>query len=189
LGPIMILFHTAFKFGGIVSISFWSMVAVVASGVIGRFIYIQIPRTIEGKEMSLTEVQEMQSNIDEIIRDRYDLDEASYQSILDSTNVTAQNSNGSLLSRMVKRYFEDRKRLKTVRRTLIDNKIPRSGIKQVLTLIKSEISLNNKIERLQSMQRLFRYWHIAHLPFAIIMLIIMVLHVGITVVFGARWIF
>ena len=189
LGPIMILFHTAFKFGGIVSISFWSMVAVVASGVIGRFIYIQIPRTIEGKEMSLTEVQEMQSNIDEIIRDRYDLDEASYQSILDSTNVTAQNSNGSLLSRMVKRYFEDRKRLKTVRRTLIDNKIPRSGIKQVLTLIKSEISLNNKIEGLQSMQRLFRYWHIAHLPFAIIMLIIMVLHVGITVVFGARWIF
>ncbi|MCB9293921.1 MAG: hypothetical protein H6559_12490 [Lewinellaceae bacterium] len=49
LGPVMILFHTAFKFGGIVSIAFWSMVAVVASGVIGRFIYIQIPRTIEGR--------------------------------------------------------------------------------------------------------------------------------------------
>ena len=43
LGPIMVLFHTAFKFGGIVSISFWSMVAVVISGVIGRYIYIQIP--------------------------------------------------------------------------------------------------------------------------------------------------
>ncbi len=46
LGPILILFHTAFKFGGVVSVAFWSMVAVVASGVIGRFIYIQIPRSI-----------------------------------------------------------------------------------------------------------------------------------------------
>jgi hypothetical protein len=38
LGPIMVLFHTAFKFGGIVAVSFWSMVAVFLSGVIGRFI-------------------------------------------------------------------------------------------------------------------------------------------------------
>ena len=40
LGPIMILFHTSFKFGGIVSISFFFFFFVVASGVIGRFIYL-----------------------------------------------------------------------------------------------------------------------------------------------------
>lgn len=55
LGPIMILFHTAFKFGGIVSISFWTMVLVVIIWVIGRFIYIQILRTIEGRELTLEE--------------------------------------------------------------------------------------------------------------------------------------
>jgi hypothetical protein len=38
IGPLMILFHTAFKFGGLVAISFWSMVAVFLSGIIGRFI-------------------------------------------------------------------------------------------------------------------------------------------------------
>ena len=32
LGPILVLFHTSFKFGGLVAISFWSMVAVVTSG-------------------------------------------------------------------------------------------------------------------------------------------------------------
>ena len=57
LGPIMVLFHTTFKFGGIVSVGFWSMVLVVLSGVIGRFIYTQIPRTIEGRELSLSEVK------------------------------------------------------------------------------------------------------------------------------------
>ena len=39
------------------------------------------------------------------------------------------------------------------------------------------------------MQKLFRYWHIAHLPFALIMLIIMVIHVGVTLAFGYKWIF
>ncbi len=56
VGPILVLYHTAFKFGGIVAVSFWSMVAVVASGVVGRFIYVQIPRTIQGKELSVSEL-------------------------------------------------------------------------------------------------------------------------------------
>ncbi len=49
VGPILVLYHTAFKFGGIVAVSFWSMVAVVLSGVVGRFLYVQIPHTIQGK--------------------------------------------------------------------------------------------------------------------------------------------
>ncbi len=61
LGPILVLFHTSFKFGGLVSVSFWSMVAVFLSGVIGRFIYIQIPRTIEGRELSLQEVKSLKT--------------------------------------------------------------------------------------------------------------------------------
>ncbi len=84
LGPVMILFHTAFKFGGLVSVSFWSMVAVVASGVIGRFIYIQIPRTIEGRELSLHEVKAMKVNLEEILNSSYGLDAGSQQLVLEA---------------------------------------------------------------------------------------------------------
>ena len=65
VGPLLILFHTAFKFGGIVSISFWSMVAVVLSGVIGRFIYIQIPRTIQAVSYTHLDVYKRQDNFDQ----------------------------------------------------------------------------------------------------------------------------
>lgn len=75
IGPIMVLFHTAFKFGGIVSVAFWSMVAVVLSGVIGRFIYIQIPRTIEGREMTLGQVKHMKSVLSETLRVSFGLDQ------------------------------------------------------------------------------------------------------------------
>lgn len=53
LGPILIVFHTTFKFGGIVSVAFWSMVIVVLSGIVGRFLYIRLPRDWQGRELSL----------------------------------------------------------------------------------------------------------------------------------------
>ncbi|MBV6441828.1 MAG: hypothetical protein DYG98_23545 [Haliscomenobacteraceae bacterium CHB4] len=189
LGPVMILFHTAFKFGGIVSISFWSMVAVVISGIIGRFIYIQIPRTIEGRELSLNEVQAMKSNVGDLLKGVYRLDEASYIAIVESTRVKAGTGGRSLLSGMASRYFEDKKTIRNIKNILRGNNLPPADVIQVTRLIKNEISLNNRIERLQTMQQLFKYWHVAHLPFAIIMLIIMVIHVGITLAFGYRWIF
>ena len=87
LGPILVLFHTSFKFGGIVAISFWSMVAVFLSGIIGRFIYIQIPRTIEGRELSLSEVRGMKGDIGDALRSSTQLDEASQKVIADSIKV------------------------------------------------------------------------------------------------------
>lgn len=190
LGPIMILFHTTFKFGGIAAVSFWSMVAVVVSGIIGRFIYIQIPRTIEGRALSLNEVKEMRTNVSEILESSYLLDKASNASIVESALVvTDPAKEGNILARMVRHYFEDRAAIRQARATLRKNKLPAADIRKVIRLIKSERSLNNRIERLQVMQDLFKYWHVAHLPFAIIMLIFLVFHVGVALAFGYRWIF
>ena len=189
VGPVLVLFHTAFKFGGIVSIAFWSMVAVVASGVIGRFIYIQIPRTIEGRELSLYEVQALKSNMEAILKDTYRLDEPSYNAILESTRVNPRETGGNLLGGMINKYFEDQKTIRKVKNILRGNNLSSADLKKVTDLIRNEISLNNRIDRLQTMQKLFKYWHVAHLPFALIMLIIMVIHVGVTLAFGYRWIF
>ncbi|MBK6545674.1 MAG: hypothetical protein IPO78_04135 [Saprospiraceae bacterium] len=189
LGPVMILFHTAFKFGGIVSVSFWSMVAVVASGVIGRFIYVQIPRSIEGRELSLVEVQAMKTNIGDILRGQYNMDELNCQVILDSTKAPSDPRNGNFFSGIFQKYMQDRKALFNIKQTLKQNELPGPEYKNVVKMIRNEISLNNKITRLQTMQKIFRYWHVAHLPFALVMLIIMIIHVAVTLAFGYRWIF
>ena len=57
VGPLLIILHTAFKVGGLVALSFWSMIAVALSGVVGRFLYLHIPRTRAGEELSLRELQ------------------------------------------------------------------------------------------------------------------------------------
>ncbi len=189
LGPILVLFHTSFKFGGLVAISFWSMVAVFLSGVIGRFIYIQIPRTIEGRELSLSEVQEMKSNIGAILSQSYHLDEESYNIIVDSIKKRVELYTSNSILRYFKKYFNDRATIRKVKRVLKHNKLSKREYRQVVTLVKNDISLNRRIERLTTMQNLFKYWHVAHLPFAFVMLIIMIIHVIVTITFGYRWIF
>ncbi|MEZ4931297.1 MAG: hypothetical protein R2788_04080 [Saprospiraceae bacterium] len=190
LGPVMILFHTAFKFGGIVSIAFWSMVAVVASGVIGRFIYIQIPRTIEGRELSLGELQEMKGDIDKMLQNSYALNDLDYQTLIDSTKSGRKKKHaGNLLMRIVRKYFEDKHTLRTVKKMLQKNNVKKENIRKVANLIERELALGNRIERLQIMRKLFKYWHVVHMPFALIMLIIVIIHVAVTVALGYRWIF
>lgn len=189
LGPIMVLFHTSFKFGGIVAISFWSMVAVFLSGIIGRFIYIQIPRTIEGRELSLSEVRDMKTDIGEIINNSLHLDKESYNVIVDSIKKKVELYHKNFFVRSFRKYADDLRTIRNVKAVLKKNNLPKAQHKQVLNLVKDDISLNRRIDRLVIMQNMFKYWHVAHLPFALVMLVIMVIHVVITIVFGYRWIF
>ena len=189
LGPILVLYHTSFKFGGIVAISFWSMVAVFLSGVAGRFIYLQIPRTIEGQELSLNEVRGMKTDIGEILNDSLHLDEESYNIIVNSIKNKVELYHKNYFVRYIRKYSDDLRTIRKVKAVLKKNKLTTEQHKQVLDLVKNDISLNRKIERLLTMQKMFEYWHVAHLPFALVMLVIMVIHVGVTIVFGYRWIF
>lgn len=186
LGPVMILFHTAFKFGGIVSVAFWSMVAVVASGVIGRFIYIQIPRTIEGRELSLQEVQAMKTSATEDIQEGSE----SWRPLREKLLSQADQYNETHRSRcLISKLWADRRHLAQIRSALRAEAVPRAEARRFVRAIRQELSLSNKIQRLQTMQQLFKYWHVAHLPFALIMLIIVIIHVAITLALGYKWIF
>ncbi|MBK6341457.1 MAG: hypothetical protein IPF41_02410 [Flavobacteriales bacterium] len=184
LGPILILFHTAFKFGGLVSVAFWSMVAVVASGVIGRFIYIQIPRTLEGRELSLNEVKGLRAELVETLKGRAHLDE-SLIALITGPQEGADASSKSFIAR----FAEEHRVLATIRSILRQRNVPKEERQWVIRTVKDEFAISHRIARLQTMQRLFKYWHVAHLPFALIMLIILLIHVAVTLAFGYRWIF
>jgi hypothetical protein len=189
LGPLLVLFHTAFKFGGLVAVSFWSMVAVFLSGIIGRFIYIQIPRSIEGRMLNLNEIRDMKSDVAGILKTSYNFDDDSYRQVTESIKKKVEIYQRNPISRYFTRVKNDRNSLKSVRKVLKKIKLPKADYRNLMGLVKEDITMNRKIERLGLMQNMFKYWHVAHLPFAMVMLIVMVIHVGVTIVFGYRWIF
>jgi hypothetical protein len=189
LGPLLVLFHTAYKFGGLVAISFWSMVAVFLSGIAGRFIYLQIPRTIEGQELSQNDIRAMKTDIAEVLMGSYHLDQESYSLITDSIKRKVELYQSNFFVRFFNNFSEDRKTIRLVKEVLSRSLIERNEKRQIVHLIKTDLKLNRKIERLSTMQDLFKYWHVVHSPFALVMLLIMIIHVGVTIAFGYRWIF
>ena len=161
LGPILILYHTSFKFGGIVSVSFWSLVAVVASGVIGRFIYLQIPHSIDGRELNWQEVQAMNEELGNELETRYNIH---------ISELKAGKSPRIVLELKAK-------------------DLSLQEYRKVRKLINNQRRMTKRLERLDMMQNIFKYWHVAHLPFALIMLIVMLIHVAVVLTFGYKWIF
>jgi len=57
MGPILVTFHTTFKLHGLVATSFWCMIVTMVFGVLGRYIYVQIPRSINGTELGVKEIE------------------------------------------------------------------------------------------------------------------------------------
>src|SRR5579859_1215894 len=65
--PVVIAFHASFKFQGIAGVAFWIMLAVALSGVVGRYLYAQIPRSLNAAEMTLGELQENERALAEFL--------------------------------------------------------------------------------------------------------------------------
>lgn len=185
LGPILVLFHTSFKFGGIVSISFWSMVAVVLSGVIGRFIYVQIPRTIQGEELSLNQLRELTDKIHDNMISNFQLTSEVINKIEEKNKVEYKLNFTIFIKEFLKGFFINYEVKNYLKKLNVSSKT----IEEISKSIKQQFIINRKIKYLKTMQKYFRYWHIVHLPFAIIMLIIMIIHVIVSIVFGYTWIF
>lgn len=180
LGPILILFHTTFKFGGIVSVAFWSMVLVVLSGVVGRYIYLQLPRSISGREMNRQEIKQAQEQAF-----------AKMEVIAEKNPKLFDDIKG--YSNPQKAWWSRRNHfnqaLKHFRKELKALDISAEQKKMVVSSLRSDLKLQQRINNLETMQRLFKYWHVAHRPFALIMLFVVIAHIAVTWVMGYTWIF
>ncbi len=160
VGPIFVLFHTAFKFGGIVAVSFWSMVIVVLSGFIGRFIYVQIPRTIQGRELDIKELDKTEEELSEQLRTEFLLNE----NIINRLNEHCKPSKYSNLTlaqsivELFKEFFTTWRFTRELRTALSSGVNPeRKRIKDAVKITRSKIILSRKIGMLRTMQKAFRH--------------------------------
>ena len=84
--PFIIAFHSTLKFHGIAGMAFWIMFAVSASGVVGRYLYAQIPRRVTTAELSMKELQELQESLSRELASQRLLPEADLRALLRMPN-------------------------------------------------------------------------------------------------------
>jgi len=183
LGPFFVLLHTTFKFGGIVSIAFWSMAVVVVSGVFGRYVYARIPKTINGSFRSAIEVGADRERLLEEIR----------ASGIEPAGLPAQpviSEPASLTGAIVVAFrgdLERRRYRRVAARSLRKAGVPSAKRRALVSLLDRQVRLQQQSRLLVPFQRLFGYWHVLHLPLAIVLLVVAIVHVGVAILFGYGW--
>lgn len=186
IGPLFIILHSTFKLNGIVSVSFWSMVLVALSGFFGRYLYIQIPRSIRGKELTIDEIHKHENYLGKKLNEEYQLDNREVEQL---EKAVAGSVKGGLIG-LAFSDFSRIFRLYAIQRQLRRRKnIPKKKSKELIEVITQKALLNRRIDFLSRVHKLFHYWHVFHKPFAVIMYIVMFVHVGIAIWLGYTWIF
>ena len=191
-GPILIILHTTFKFNGLVSVSFWSMMAVMISGFIGKYIYVQIPRAKDGVELSAKEMEKKIGSLRDSLIDRYKFDGTHINLLLENDhNQKTTTSRFKTFFMMPVQNIILRIRIgqRIKKSGLLNKNIPKNEIKQIKEILLQHIILTRRIGSLELFHKLFHYWHVIHKPFAYIMIIILFLHVALTLFMGFTWIF
>jgi hypothetical protein len=188
--PIIITFHTTFKFGGLVSISYWSMVAVAISGFIGRYIYVKIPRRVSGKELTLQEFEARDRELKENLKIEYNLSSETMQRIerLSGAEKIQQRGLLGIFTLFALDLVGWYSRWRIIREITETSNIPKSKLKPFKQLLKKRIKAARQIAFWNTAHTLFHYWHVIHRPFAYTMILIMIVHVITAILFGYTWI-
>ncbi len=189
LGAVFVLFHSAFRFGGLASYGFWSMVLVLLSSVIGWFLYLQIPRTPSGKEMTEEELQLKKQKINSILQSKFLLDEDFIVFINHALSAEIGFYENSGFFNFYKRFSYEHELVNSIESELNARNVSKKELKTIVKYIHAEIVLNRKNAWLPTMRRYLKYWNVVHLTLAIIMLLLITLHVVVAILFGYKWIF
>ena len=168
--------HFVFS-SGLVAVSFWSMVAVVASGVVGRYLYVQIPKGIKGNELSVVDLEQENKKIAETLETRYRLDPLFLRTV-DAMALPSRPANGMTSLEVLDFFFlQSMARRRKLRRAFseVERSVDPGLIRPVRRLVRRRIAYLRRIAFLSQFRQMFHYWHVIHLPFAIIMFVIMLM--------------
>ena len=192
--PLLLAIHAAWRFGGVVGLGFWAMMIVCASGIVGRYLYVRIPRSRNGAELSLEEVAGQRRALVQRIVDTTGLELTQVQAMLEVGSPAREPSTGAIRAframvvndlnrRRMRRRIAQRWRTHGARVAALD----RDTLDEVVDCAAREVALAQQVALLQWTHRIFRWWHVAHRPVALTALIAVIIHVVVVAATGVTW--
>jgi hypothetical protein len=195
--PVIIAFHASFKFSGIAGFAFWIMLAVALSGVIGRYLYSQIPRSLNAAEFSLTELHNGERELsDALLRQSiYSAEQLSRVLHVPSAEsirrIGPLRAVGEMIALDVGLSF----RVAGLRRSSsgFGTKLRSLGglfssgnseIERIVRLVRQKASLSKRVVFLDQTQRVFHLWHVIHRPFSYAFAVLAILHIAVVMGLG-----
>lgn len=183
VGPVLVTFHTSFKFNGIVSVAYWSMMAVVASGLVGRYLYVRIPRSLRGLELTNDDLLRRAETLAQSLSAAL-VPERVLQAIERfETRVVPASARVSYLSLFIG-DLHLRREIARFRSEVAGDLRTSDLHEDVIELATEHAVLRRRMAYLRKTKQLFDLWHVFHMPLVYVMFAIVVLHVALTLYMG-----
>ena len=195
--PIVIAYHASFKFQGIAGIAFWIMVAVALSGVIGRYLYAQIPRSLNAAQLSLSELQSSERELSDALvgQSVYSIERLNRTLRVPSKehirSIGPLRAVGAMSAVDIGMPF----RIAGLRRSgCTSGDAVRSlgglfstgndEVERVVRVVRQKASLSKRVVFLDQTQRVFHLWHVVHRPFSYAFAILALIHIAVVLGLG-----
>lgn len=195
--PFVIAFHSSFKFQGFAGMAFWIMVAVSLSGIVGRYLYAQIPRNLNAAEISLRELQYLQSQLSEHLVQQKLLPESGLRSLLrlPSQQRVLELSIVTALAYMMVLDVMRPFRVAAIRRgaltwlqalPTVAGLLPtrHAALERAISTARDEAALSKRILFLSRSQQVFHLWHVVHKPFSYSFALLAMIHIVVVMMMG-----
>ena len=195
--PFVIALHAAFKFRGFAGIAFWIMLAVSLSGVIGRYLYAQIPRSLNAAELSLKEVQDLQAKLGEQLAEQRVLPQSDLRVLLSLPSAERVQKLPTVvalvymmlldLSRVFKIATLRRRHLGFGEQLLTLGGLLRTrhpDLERAVQVAREEASIAKRVLFLSCSQKVFHLWHVVHKPFSYTFALLAIIHIVLIAMMG-----
>ena len=197
--PMVIALHSSFKFGGIAGMAFWIMTAVTLSGFIGRYLYSQIPRTLNAAELSIKEIQEMEVRLRWDAEEKHDkigtdlIDLFALPSPAQVAHISMVAALGWMIWLDLKRPFQVswlRLRAGGFGAWLVSLfgilRTRNPQLERAICIARRQASLSKRVLFLSRTKQVFNLWHVVHRPFSYSFAILAILHIVVVLGMGYR---
>jgi len=197
--PLVIALHSSFKFGGIAGMAFWIMTAVTLSGFIGRYLYSQIPRSLNAAELTIKEIEEAEVQL------RWNAEEKHEKigtNLIDlfALPTSTQVSRTPILVALCWMIYLDFKRPFQVSwlrlraagfgpwLVSLFGFFPTHNpeLEFAIQTARKQASLSKRILFLSRTKQVFNFWHVVHRPFSYSFAILAIVHIVVVLGMGYR---
>lgn len=190
VGPVLVTFHTSFKFNGIIAAAYWSMVTVMLSGFVGRYLFVRIPRSIRGNELTRTELDERAHDLHDQLALSIDSDQLMQEiQAFEATVVPDDATRRSLAEQLTGDVLFGR-RLRAFVARLEAEGVPPAVRDEIARVTRERVRLLRALFHLERTKELFQLWHVFHLPLVYLLLVIAAVHIVLALYMGYvpfRW--
>ena len=191
-GPWLILVHSQFRIGSLnAGVALTSMCIVVASGVVGRFIYVRIHRGLYGERTSLRELRERAGLVEENARSRLHFCPEVEARLLafEQRELHAQADWATHLRQVtvlpIQQWITYLGCVRELRKPLSEladrhgwsPSDLRRRRRRARRLVDQYLHAVVRVAQYNAYERVFALWHLAHLPFIYLLVISAVVHV------------